>query len=624
MIWSSTFYALATLTTALIAGGLAALAWRRRTTPGGATFALLMTAVAWWALMGALEYSVVTVRGKIFFSQLSYIGIVSIGPLWYLFAAHYCGYDKGLTRWRVAALWALPVAILGAVATNSQHGLIWPEVSEVAPGSPNPILLYGHGPLFWVIAIYTYALMLIGTFILLWAAMQAPHVYRRQASMLAVAAIFPWVGNLLYVLGINPLPGLDLTLFAFMFAGAIVGYSMFRFQLFNILPVAQDALFTSLTDGVLIVDNQNRIIDINLAAQRMLGVPADVRGQPTTTVLARHKYFAAPFQDLAVAQVRINNNTPNSRWVDVRVSPIIDRRGQIAGQLAVIQDITARKEVELALRQSEASYRGLFNSVAEAIYVQDGEGRFLDVNAGAVQMYGYPRKSLIGKTPEALGAPGRNDIKQVDSAVKRALAGEPQEFEFWGQRANGEVFPKDVRLYKATYFGKDVVIALAQDITERKLAEAALRESEARYRDLIQKQGEGIAVVDGNQRFVFVNPAAEQILGFEAGTLTGRSLRDILEPDQVDYAKTEWGPERTHDSVEFELAAIRRNGERRWLHITATPNPGSCRPVCQCIHHLSRYHGCKAHHQRKRPAIGGNPEARGAVCRHQRNCVGAK
>jgi PAS domain S-box-containing protein/putative nucleotidyltransferase with HDIG domain len=138
---------------------------------------------------------------------------------------------------------------------------------------------------------------------------------------------------------------------------------------------------------------------------------------------------------------------------------------------AIARDISERKKAENALKESEISYQGLFNSVSDAIYVQDQDGRFLDVNQGAVQMYGYPKSFFIGKTPDVLGAPGKNDLSQVNKSFKKALTGKSQEFEFWGIRKNGEIFPKEVNLYKGKYLGKDVVIALAQDITSRKQVE---------------------------------------------------------------------------------------------------------------------------------------------------------
>ncbi len=127
-----------------------------------------------------------------------------------------------------------------------------------------------------------------------------------------------------------------------------------------------------------------------------------------------------------------------------------------------------KKQSGKAILDSETSYKGLFNSIQEAIYIQDADGFFLDVNDGAVQMYGYSREHFIGKTPAFLGAPGKNDMDKALKAVRDAFNGEPQQLEFWGLRSNGEVFPKDVRLFKGTYFGQDVVIAVAQDITQRK------------------------------------------------------------------------------------------------------------------------------------------------------------
>jgi len=134
-----------------------------------------------------------------------------------------------------------------------------------------------------------------------------------------------------------------------------------------------------------------------------------------------------------------------------------------------------RQFSENAAFSSETSYKELFNSVADAIYIQDRAGRFLDVNHGAVRMYGYPREYFIGKTPESLSAPGKNDLAAVFRAVERAFEGENQQFEFWGIRSSGQIFPQDIRLYKGTYFGQDAIIAITQDITERKQAEQNLQ-----------------------------------------------------------------------------------------------------------------------------------------------------
>ncbi len=134
-----------------------------------------------------------------------------------------------------------------------------------------------------------------------------------------------------------------------------------------------------------------------------------------------------------------------------------------------------RKQDMEELKGSEKSYHGLFNSALDAIYIQDKDGFFVDVNDAAVEMYGYQREYFVGKTPEFLSAPGKNNMKKIFKIIQKAFMGEPQLFEFYGLKKNGEVFPKDVQLSSGTYFGENVVITYARDITERKKAEQELK-----------------------------------------------------------------------------------------------------------------------------------------------------
>ncbi len=167
-------------------------------------------------------------------------------------------------------------------------------------------------------------------------------------------------------------------------------------------------------------------------------------------------------------EYRLRHRNGHYVWIKEDSSIIRGEDGTPLFWQGVLLDITSQKHAEEAIRENENSYRELFNSVTQAIYIQDKAGRFLDVNDGALKMYGYPREFFIGKTPEFLSAPNKNDLDSLIKMTERAYSGELQEFEFWGIRSNGEVFPKFVSLNKGTYFGQHVVIAVAQDITARK------------------------------------------------------------------------------------------------------------------------------------------------------------
>ncbi|MBI5934785.1 MAG: GAF domain-containing protein [Chloroflexi bacterium] len=155
-------------------------------------------------------------------------------------------------------------------------------------------------------------------------------------------------------------------------------------------------------------------------------------------------------------------------WLQEESSLIRDAEGNPLFWQGFLLDITSKHEAQEALGEVARAYRSLFDSVSDAIYIQDQDGRFLDVNLGAEKMYGYPRDFFLGKTPEFLSAPNKNNLEEVAQALARAFAGETQQFEFWGLRSNGEIFPKDVHVYNGEYFGQNVVFAIARDITEQR------------------------------------------------------------------------------------------------------------------------------------------------------------
>ena len=136
-------------------------------------------------------------------------------------------------------------------------------------------------------------------------------------------------------------------------------------------------------------------------------------------------------------------------------------------------EASGRREEELRTRLE--STQGMIDSISEAIYIQDAQGRFLEVNEGAARMYGHPKDFFIGQLPAVLSAPGRNDFERLGQAFQKALAGEPQALEFWGLRKSGEVFPKELRLYPGLHRGEQVVVAVAQDISVRRQAELTQR-----------------------------------------------------------------------------------------------------------------------------------------------------
>lgn len=468
-------YPLSLIIPAFVCGLIAHHAWRLRQTPAALPFAVLMAAVAWWSGAYAFELATPVTRLQLLCTSVEYFGIVTIPVAWLLFCLQYAGFGELTTRPRVAALSVLPVIILLAVWTNPWHRLFYVTITPVNLGWLHTWTAV-HGPFYWINVAYSYALVLTGVALMYRTLLHSIGQFRAQSTVMVLAAVFPWGTNVAYHLGFAPLPGLDVTPYAFIVSGAAIAWGLFRMRLLEVLPIARGALFDAMGDAVVVVDETGCILDANAQACRIFSEDTGLlRGSFITRLLPDWEEALAS-QAGEEHQHRVELSlTGTQRIYELRLFPLDSAAGEPRGHLLFLRDITVSEAARLALRDTEVSYRDLFDTVGEAVYVLDAEGCFIDINHGAERMYGYPREDCLGQTPEFLAAPGKNDMETVAHHIALAMLGEPQQFEFWGRRVNGEVFPKEVRLYKGRYLQREVVIAIAVDLTERHQAEEAQR-----------------------------------------------------------------------------------------------------------------------------------------------------
>ncbi len=350
MHFQLTPYAGILIATAVVSAIVTFLAWRRRFCSGGTAFALLMLAITELALVDALEAAAVERLAKILWSKLEYVGSQSTMVFMLIFAMQYTGQDKWLTRRRMALLWVVPLINIAMVATNEWHGLAW---SGFAPGpSGSNLMVYHHGLYFWFVVASAYAYVLVATWLLIKMALRSPALHRRQAIAVIVAAVIPWIGNAVYVFGLSPLPGLNLTPVSFAATGLILWVSIVRLQLLDLVPVARDTLVENMGDGVLVLDEQCRIVDINPAGQRLLGQTPACIGRRGEEVLAQWPEVTGLCHASAEAQVEFMLDRAVPRYADLRVSPLYDRRRRFTGRLVVLRDITRRYQAEMQLKQA--------------------------------------------------------------------------------------------------------------------------------------------------------------------------------------------------------------------------------------------------------------------------------
>jgi len=458
---------------AATSAALALYVWRRRPAPGAEPFALLMLAVAVWSLGYALELGCIDLRAQVLWAKVEYLGIVTLPVTWLVFALHYAGREQWLTPRRLAMVVIEPLVVLLLVWTNDVHGLIWSGIRLDASGSFSVLdLTYGVG--FWVHIAYTYLSLLLGTYLLIRVLVHSPHLYRGQVTAMLIGVSAPWVGNVLYISGLNPFPSLDLTPFAFTLSGLAVTWGLFRFRLLDMVPVARDAVVEGMRDAVIVLDTQNRIVDLNLAAQQIIGlVAAEAIGQPVAQILSGRPDLVEQRRDVMEAHSEIVLGEGEAqRTFDLRISPLHNRRSRLTGRLVVLRDITGRKAGE----EMRSRYEFIVNTSREFMALVGRDYDYEAVNESYCQAHDKVREQVLGRTVAEVWG------EQVfDTVVKqyfdRCFGGEVVHYTRWFDFSDLGLRCMDVTYYPYYDHAGSVthVIVVSRDTTERQRAEDALQ-----------------------------------------------------------------------------------------------------------------------------------------------------
>jgi len=383
--------------------------WRRRRQVGAHALVLLMLAIFIWTVFRTLEALFVAQGLKVAMAKFEYVGIAAVPVLWFFFAFQYTGAEKTSFRQK-AWLWIVPAITFLLVMTNERHGLIWRAIYP-NPGPLQAILVYEHGLWFWIQMVFAYALLLLGTLRLAWAAFSRLRLSRQQSGAILAAAVIPWVGNAVYLSGHSPVRGLDLTPLAFTVTGVLLSWGLFRYRLLDLRPIARDKLIEGLPDGVIVFDALNRIVDINPAACRLLACRVDDMIGKALDDLLRNMpelNFLRSEAGAAKQEILLQHLTPPC-CLEVSLSPLKDIHHRLSGKLVLLRDKTEDKRFKDQMKRAEQM---------EAIGALAG-GVAHDLNNILSAIVGYPDLILMQISEDS---PLRKPVQTIKESGNKAAA----------------------------------------------------------------------------------------------------------------------------------------------------------------------------------------------------------
>lgn len=255
----------------------------------------------------------------------------------------------------------------------------------------------------------------------------------------------------------------------------------------------------------------------------------------------------------------------------VTSNPFFSNNGVFAGVLSVFNDITNQKNVEKELREARDKYQLLVEKLNEGVILENEEGILSFVNPRLLEMHGYSEDEVIGKHWKILVAP--EDQKNVQAQTDKRQEGIVSHYESDGRKKDGSLFP--VSVTATPIFSDDGdykgVLSVVVDITERKQAEEALKESKEKYQMLVDKLNEGVILEDREGYYKFVNPKTAQLVGYTEEELIGKHWSSIIADSHVDIVQNEFSKRPKGVSSTYEAYVQTKDGRPIPVIISATP-----------------------------------------------------
>jgi diguanylate cyclase (GGDEF)-like protein/PAS domain S-box-containing protein len=260
------------------------------------------------------------------------------------------------------------------------------------------------------------------------------------------------------------------------------------------------------------------------------------------------------------------------RWIMETVVPITwEGKPAILGNS---MDVSERKEFEEVLHDRQERFRILFERANDAIFIVE-EYRFIDCNRKALTMFQCSMEQIIGQTIARFSTPiqpdGKDSIQKAIEKLNAALTGEPQFFEWRHCRLDGTFFEAEVSLNRLELPEKQLIQMVVRDISKRKQIERALRESEERFRSLIETTNDLVFIVNSVGHFTYVNPRFKELLGYAPQALIGKTLVSVIAPESVPEVMDRFKEEvDRRDVPAYEALLLHASGQRIPVEFVST------------------------------------------------------
>lgn len=470
MHYAFTPFLIPSLLAAIICWGMMFFLWRYRSRKGGSILLLLGTCASLWAVGYTLEIAAVPMTLKVFWAKMQYLVIPAIPSLYLVYTLYYTNRENWLLRGYRYVLLVFPVLMPILAFTTDRHGLLWKSYSLSFQGK-FLTLVFTHGNVFWVFWVFCQFLLLLSTLVILRDLRRFPTLFQGQVRFLLVAVLAPWFTNALYVLKLNPVPDYDWTPFAFAISVTAFSWASLRYQFGTLMPIAHQIVFENLREGAIVLDPLRRIVEINQAAQKIVGLTAHAVGLPLAEALPGSSVWLRHFSAIAEMKTDFCLSEYPPLYYELQISPLHAQNLPQQGWLILLRDITPQKISEKRLQEAEAKYRALVENSPFVTYLFDDETPSL-VSSQVEALLGFSVSELLASPTLWVELIHPDDRARVTREISHhRQTGETLLSEYRLLARNGQTVWVQDKAIRMQIAPQDSVFTMGvwQDITEQKI-----------------------------------------------------------------------------------------------------------------------------------------------------------
>jgi len=503
-------------------------------------FSLLMFGGSLWAFANAIQLATPNMGWQRFWNGVTYLGIMTVPTAWFLLSVKLTGFLRGWIEKIEKYLWFLPAVLYLFLLTSGFHKLFFVSFQAITVGG-FVTFENNYGPLFYVHTIYSYLLVISGIAMLAVSLATKFKQYGVQAYGLIVGVLAPLIGNIYFLFGSTPSGFPDPTPIIFTVTGVAFAWAIFSGHILEVVPLAHDVIVQKLSTGVLILDAERNIRDINPAALDMLGLPAGVQPGDSLVALAkRNPEIGIRVNGALQASVKRDQEfqitfPETHRIFNVHVAHIGDQLGNTTGWLIQFDDISEKKRAEEGLITAQKDLKAILNTLPDSFFEADPGGIITYANRAFITNLGF------SKWEDVQGQSFRKftDSKSVrDIYEKFKLLYETKQslepFEYNYRKEDGTIYIGETTV-SPIMIGDTVVGSrgLIRDITTRVNAENEIRRQKDLLDSLLKQSPIAMVINDKSNTITVVNPAFEKLFGFSRDEAIGKRLEDILPAPEV-------------------------------------------------------------------------------------------